>query len=284
MIRPFTSWLLPRYAAGSLPGPLRHLVQRALDRDIELAAQYDAMRRAERVMAGGAGLSAGQLDLLLAGVLEQTDAATAASARQAGGGRAWMPASLAAAAAVAFVVTGTSPSTSTTEHRGLGELTARSALMASAPLGMRVRCVVNDRVVGDATAGARQTGADLDCGQDGLLAFSTTNLATSPRHAFVVGVNDDSGERVWLAPFPRGSSARVMAPGVADELVDVLTPMASLPANVTLHLLLSDEPFTSADVENRLSAAERAAVPLKNLERLPVDVPVQARLTVHRAP
>jgi hypothetical protein len=60
--------------------------------------------------------------------------------------------------------------------------------------------------------------------------------------------------------------------------------MASLPANVTLHLLLSDEPFSSADVENRLSAAERAAVPLQNLERLPVDVPVQARLTVHRAP
>ena len=196
-----------------------------------------------------------------------------------------MPASLAAAAAVVFVVTGTSaPSTSTTEHHGLGELTARSALMASAPLGMRVRCVVNDRVVGDATAGARQTGADLDCGQDGLLAFSTTNLATSTRHAFVVGVNDDSGERVWLAPFPRGSSARVMAAGVADELVDVLTPMASLPANVTLHLLLSDEPFSSADVVNRLSAAERAAVPLQNLERLPVDVPVQARLTVHRAP
>lgn len=283
MIRPITSWLLPRYAAGSLPGPLRHLVQRALARDVELAAQYDAMRRAERVLAGGAGLSAGQLDLLLAGVLEQTDAATAATARQAAGGAAWMPASLAAAAAVVFVVTGTS-TPSTTEHRGLGELTARSALMESAPLGMRVRCVVNDRVVGDATAGARQTGGDLDCGATGLLAFSTTNLATSTRHGFVVGVNDDSGERVWLAPFPRGSSARVMAPGVADELVDVLTPMASLPANLTLHLLLSDEPFSSADVESRLSAAERAAVPLKNLERLPVDVPVQARLTVHRAP
>ena len=78
MTRFFTRWLLPRYAAGEqLPSPLRRLVRQALERDAALAAQYNAMRRAEHVIAGDPGLSAAQLDLLLAGVLEQTDAAAA---------------------------------------------------------------------------------------------------------------------------------------------------------------------------------------------------------------
>ena len=286
MTRFFTRWLLPRYAAGEqLPSPLRRLVRQALERDAALAAQYNAMRRAEHVIAGDPGLSAAQLDLLLAGVLEQTDAA-AARQRASAGAPAWMPASLAAAAAaVVFVVSG-SPSGSTgatgATGSGLGDLTARSALLAQAPLGLRVRCVHHDRVTDDATAGARQSGDDLDCAADGLLAFSTTNLATSTRYAFVIGVDDDNGDRVWLAPFPRGSAARTLQAGVTDDVIDVLSPMQGLPERLTLHLLLSDVPFTSADVESRLSAAQRASIPLKHLDRLPVDVPIQARLTVQR--
>ncbi|MBM4283308.1 MAG: hypothetical protein FJ137_22045 [Deltaproteobacteria bacterium] len=60
--------------------------------------------------------------------------------------------------------------------------------------------------------------------------------------------------------------------------------MDRLPGQVTLHVLWADAPFSGKDVARRLSAAERAAVPLGRLDRLPVDVEVQSHLTLYRLP
>ena len=290
----FTSWLLPRYATGALPTPLLSLVRRALRDDDELAACYHALRAAERC-AADRDVSAAQLELLLAGVMTSVDAAAQKSAHASA---PWMPATAAAAAAAAavlFVVVGR-PS----EAPGLGEVTARAALRAhesnagaagadghDAPAGVRVRCITArlpgaGHVTADAVAGARQSGGVLNCGEGELLAFSLTNLAARDRAVFVVGIDPATDERVWLAAFPRGSLARAVPAGTVEAVVDVLTPMAALPARLTLHVLLADAPFSSGDVEARLSAAARSAVPLRALDRLPVDVQTQARLTVQR--
>lgn len=54
--------LLSRHAGGTLPRALASLVRGALDADPSLAAAYTALRRAERVAAGGAHTSAAQRD------------------------------------------------------------------------------------------------------------------------------------------------------------------------------------------------------------------------------
>jgi hypothetical protein len=284
-MRTLAAWLLPRYAAGHLPRPLARFVRRSLAVDDELAARYDALRDAERAIAGAPALTAAQFDTLWADVLDDVEAAHAAVAPATAPStfERWGLGVVGAAACAAFVVVG-SPSTSVVDaSTGLGDVHARGAAMATEPVGVRVRCIDDDRVRDDATAGVRQRGADLECGPEALLAFSTTNLAAKPRYAFVVGV-DDEGSRVWLGPFARGSTAAAIPAGSVDVVLDRLAPMKALPEHLTLHVLFSDAPFSGDDVERRLAAAARAAVPLGRLDRLPVDVPVQSHLTLYRLP
>jgi hypothetical protein len=253
-------WLLPRYVAGALPKSLGRLVRARLDDDVELQAAYHVLRRAERPTHGG--LSAAQKELLLDAILDASAPATAPATSSS-----WwtplVPAGAAMACLALFVAVG---------HDD--DLMARGTANQP-PLGVRVRCVTNGSVVDEASAGARQTGADLDCGSDGLLAFSTTNLNDAVRYAFVVGV-DDTGHRVWLPPFDRTSVALALPAHSADALVETLAPM---PAQaVTLFVLLDDEPFSADDVEGRLVSAERNGVPLASLDKLPLDVASQGRL------
>jgi hypothetical protein len=301
-------FLLPRYAAGALPRPLARHVRRALDRDAALAAAYDALRRAERHAAGGAALSSGQLDVILDrvlgsvvdSVLEDVDDAAAAqhasSSASASSSSSWFPALGAAACAAAVLVVarpavpGPDPGPAGAgvvgEAVAVGTLQGRGAASTTGhhePLGVRIRCLDETRVRDEATAGARQRGADLECDASALLAFSTTNLAAQPRYAFVVGLDEDGG-RVWLGPFARDAAATPIPAGAVDVVLPELAPMASLPGQVTLHVLLGDAPFTGADVERRLAVAERSAVPLGRLDRLPVDVAVQSHLTLYRVP
>jgi hypothetical protein len=284
--RAIAARLLPRYASGALPGFLRRLVRDVLDADADLAARYHLLRRLERAARGDdASVSAAQEDAILAGVLEGLDrdrstVTTASSLRLS----TWCGA-IAAAAAVTFVVV--APGTDPTETVGpspLG-LQARGDL-DEAPIGLRVRCVDGSgaRVLDDATAGARQKVGALSCVDDGLLAFSLTNLSERERFVFVVGVADD-GRVVHLPPFGEDARALSVASGAVDVVVDRLAPMPVLDdAGLTLHVLVDDAPFTGADVARRLRAASVAAVPLSSLDRLPVDVDVQARLNLYRRP
>jgi hypothetical protein len=295
-MRALALWLLPRYAAGQLPRPLARFVRRALDTDDEVAVRYDALRRAERAIAGGPALSAAQLDTVLSGVLSgvldavgDVDAVASPVDHQPSPFERWGLGLVGAAACATFFVVGSpAPSSGATSEAnpstsGLGDLHARGAALAVEPVGVRVRCIDEVRVSDEATAGARQRGADLECVSSSLLAFSTTNLANQARYAFVVGVGDD-GERVWLGPFARDAPATTVPAGSVDVVLDLLVPMTALPEHLTLHVLLSDAPFSGDDVERRLAAAERAAVPLGRLDRLPVDVPVQSHLTLYRLP
>lgn len=253
-------WLLPRYVAGALPHSLGRLVRARLVDDVELQAAYHVLRRAERPVHGG--LSAAQKELLLDAILDASSAHAPATASS------WwtqlVPAGAAMACLALFVAIG---------HDD--DLVARGAAQPQAPLGVRIRCVSNGNVVDEASAGARQTGADIDCGADGLLAFSTTNLNDAVRYAFVVGV-DDSGNRVWLPPFERSSAALSLPARSADALLETLAPMPT--QALTLFVLLDDEPFSADDVEDRLSAAQRNGVPLASLDKLPLDVASQGRL------
>jgi hypothetical protein len=280
--RAIAASLLPRYASGTLPGVLRRLVQGALAADADLAARYHLLRRLERAARGeDASVSAAQEDAILAGVLEGLDregsTVTMASSLRLS---TWSGAA-AAAAAVAFVVVAPGPSAEP-DHTPIG-LQARGD-SDEAPLGLRVRCVdgSGSRVLDDATAGARQKVGSLSCVDDGLLAFSLTNLSPQERFVFVVGV-DEAGRVVSLPPFGEGAPALPVAPGAVDVVVERLAPMPVLgDGGLTLHVLVDDAPFTGADVGRRLQTANAAALPLSSLDRLPVDVEVQARLNLYR--
>jgi hypothetical protein len=283
--RAIAARLLPRYASGTLPAVLRGLVRDVLDDDADLAARYHLLRRLERAAAGDDdSVSAAQEDVILAGVLDGLDrdpstVTTASSLRLS----TWSGA-LAAAVAVAFVVVSPGPGVDPIEPSPLG-LQARGDL-DEAPLGLRVRCVdgSGSRVLDDATAGARQKVGALSCVDDGLLAFSLTNLSPHERFVFVVGVAED-GRVVYLPPFGEDARALSVASGAVDVVVDRLAPMPVLDGGgLTLHVLVDDAPFSGADIGRRLQAASVAAVPLSSLDRLPVDVDVQARLNLYRRP
>jgi hypothetical protein len=262
--------LLPAYSGGALPGPARRWMRGVVAVDVAVAAAYDLLRRAERRAAPDQGLSSGQADLLLHQLLDDgvptlSDAASASAAPSQWWGS--LAPALGAAACVGALVVGAPD-----------DLTSRG--VSADPVGVRVRCMVDNVVVDEASAGARQTGADLDCAAGGLLAFSTTNLSPRAQFTFVIGIDRDS-QPVWLPPFSSWSPAIAIPAGTTDLMAQTL---ARVPAggDLTLFVLLSDEAFDGADVERRLEAAVRAGVPLAQLERLPVDVDTQARLTVRR--
>ena len=255
--------LLPAYAGGALPPVLRRWMAAVVADDVDVAVAYDALRRLERRAAADAPLSSGQQELLLRQLLDDVTPAAPAAGRWWGS----LTPALGAAACAALLLS-----------VGDDDLRARGAKRAA--LGVHVRCVVDGAVVDEASAGARQTGADLECAPNGLLAFSTTNLSPGPQFVFVVGI-DGASKPVWLPPFSPSSTAVAIAPGSADA---VLQTLARLPAagDLTLFVLLADSPFGGSDVERRLVAAARGGVPLAQLDRLPVDVATQARLTVRR--
>ena len=144
--------LLPRYAQGSLPAPLRRFVQGHLDDDVELASRYHVLRRLERMARGpssavSADVSSAQEDLILAGVLAWLDAAPSAQASSSLQLSSWSGA-LAAAAAVVMVVVANEPTASVSSARSVSSVSSVSNLglqargdVALAPVGLRVRCL-----------------------------------------------------------------------------------------------------------------------------------------------
>lgn len=272
--------LLPRYAAGNLPGALRNWVAGRLHADGTLAAAYDALRRAERAAANGAPLSAGQLDLIEGAVLDALE--NQGAQKRSRMRTVLLPAALAAGALAVVVVA--RPPAGEDNPFGVGDLASRGAALQQHPLGMKVACVQGDVVVDSASAGARDSGDTLSCGKGGLLAFSTTNLAGETRHVFVVGVTRD-GTRRWYAPFDKTAASVAMPAGQVDALLPTLADTSTMPDDdVALFVLLSDQPFAAADVERQLAASERHGTPLGRLERLPVGVPLQGRIELVRAP
>lgn len=267
--------LMPRLVAGALPAWLAGAVHRWVREDAALSALYDAARRAE----GDDKLSAAQLDLIEALVLD------------AGGDHERLPrrlriplvagGALAATTALLFVV---AQPANDDERIRMGNLAARGQKIASAPLGVKITCLSADTksVLDEATAGARQSGARLDCPLGSVLAFSTTNLSQDARHLFIVGIAAD-GARRFYSPFDEHGAALQMKPGAADALLTTLADTKNMPKDedVSLFVLVSDETFDAAEIERQLARAESRGVPLKSVDRLPLDVPVQSRIDMH---
>jgi hypothetical protein len=270
--------LLVRLQQGTLPRWLARHTMSAISRDVELAAQYDALWRAERAASGNAdvGLSDAQKQRLWSDLAKENTTAAARLPR-------FVPiGAVSAVACAAIAVIALRSPADGIAPMPLGELSARAALVEKTPLGVRVRCLVNNDVTDDAVFGARQTGANLRCADRGILAFSTTNFADTARFAFVVGV-DAQGNRFDVAPFFSTSQAVSLGARTTDMVLNTLAPMSALSTgDITLFVLLSEQPFSGEEIAQRLDAAARSAVPLGQLERLPVDVPVQARMSIVR--
>lgn len=275
--------LLPRYASGRLAEPWASWVKQGIAEDASLTEAYTALRRAEQVAAGRA-LSAGQRDLVegaLFAALASADGAQADRARAVWSppGRRALPLLAAVACIGAFFIVQPRD-----DAFGAGDLAARGAALARDPLGVKVSCVVDERVVDSATAGARRGSDALACPAGALLAFSLTNLSPEARHVFVIGVAPDGAPRFY-APFERDAQAVRVAAGTRDEVLPVLGDTRGMPADerVSLHVLLSDRPFSATDIERQLAGAQRRGAPLASLEKLPLpDVPLQARVDMVR--
>lgn len=258
--------LLPRLAAGALSPGWARVVMGWVRSSPTLRAEYEALRAAERVLAGDRrAVSASQREMLRALILPEPAAPPRAAMPALSGARA-------AASLALFVVV---------KPAQVDDLAARSARMAEEPLGVKVSCVEANgaRVIDTATGGARQSGARLDCPKGSLLAFSTTNLAADARHLFVVGIAP-SGEPRWYAPFARDARAQPLAPGLVDQVLPVLADTRAMPDDprVSLFVLVSDRPFDGALVAEKLARSARGGLLLDRVERLPVDVPWQARI------
>ena len=73
-----------------------------------------------------------------------------------------------------------------------------------------------------------------------------------------------------------------MPAGSVDDVVDVLAP---LPRDVSaLFVLIDAAPFTGEEISRRLQEAARAKTPLSHLDKLPIDVADQGRLTIRVTP
>ena len=279
LLHPFLASLLPRYASGALPLWLARMVERALQRDPLLAHAYDALRRSER-LAAGTTLSPGHTDLLESFIFGDLAPVDRASPQRALGWASLRAASLPAAmAAASFVVFAGFATQRVDDGFSLGALTARGEALAKDAVGVKISCVSADRerVLATATGGARRRADSFTCPHGSLMAFSTTNLGAQTRHVFVLGIAE-GGERRWYAPFGRDSGSIPVAAGAVDEVLPSLADTAPMPKGpVALFVLISDTPFAAGALERELSASERR-LPLAKLPRLPVDVPLQARI------
>lgn len=266
--------LLPRLVAGTLaPSWLARVVHGWVRADATLNAEYDALRRIE-LEQQQVSLTGDQLALIERFVLAGVDGPQEAKRAR----RAWPALSgavVAACIAVFFVIRTPGGSVGV-----VGDLAARGRAMATSPLGLKVSCVDGEqrRVLDEATAGARQSGGRLSCPRGDLLAFSTTNLGKETRHFFVLGVSAD-GSRHLFSPFE--GMALPVSSGTVDAPLSRVNETASLlDEEMALFVFISDEPFSARSVEQQLDDAERQGIPLSRIDRLPVDVPVQARIDV----
>jgi hypothetical protein len=277
--------LLPSLAAGTLSPFWTTTARRWVAASPELSAEYEALRRAEHVASGHSQpLSAAQRDvvraMLFASLDASLDAPGADHAHTTSHAASHRPAlvsgiagALACASLALFVVV--APDVSVED-----DLRARGAKIEKDAVGVKVTCLAADgsRVLDSATAGARQSGARLSCTHGALLAFATTNLGAEERHIFVVGIGP-GGEPRWYAPFGKDGAAQRAQPGEVDVVLPLLADTRTMPADdaVTLHVLVSDEAIDGESLARQLA---RATLPLDKLDRLPVDVPVQARIDV----
>lgn len=273
--------LLPRYSAGRLPPWLAGVVRQGLHESPDLAEAYTALRRAERGLTSASprpATSVAQRELLEDGLFARLPEPAPAERPASLWGRALpsLPVLAAAASVGLFVVVAADPE----EGFSTADLAARGVALSEHPLGVRVSCVADERVVDDATAGARRASDRLECPRSGLLGFSLTNLSAQARWVFVVGVAPDGATR-WYAPFERGGVAFEAGAGADNQVLPALGVLGGMPSDprVTLHVLLSDRPFSGADVERQLEAARGRGTPLGALDRLPLaDIPLQARI------
>lgn len=264
--------LLPRLVAGALSPGWARLVMGWVRGSPSLLAQYEALRAAERVAVGDRqALSAAQRAVLLALIVPEPVEPPRAFAPALSGALA------ATSLALFFLV----------KPPADGDLAARTARLAEEPLGVKVSCVdaQEGRVLAIATGGARQTGARLACPKGSLLGFTTTNLASDVRHLFVVGIAPGGALR-WYAPFSRDAHAHRLAPGHAGEVLRTLADTRPMPddASVSLFVLVSDRPFDGRVVEEKLERSIARGLLLDRLDRLPIDVPWQARIDMQMAP
>jgi hypothetical protein len=124
----------------------------------------------------------------------------------------------------------------------------------------------------------------LTCPDDGLLAFSLTNLGARPSHVFVIGVNRQ-GELRWYAPFDGAAASVRVEPDTVDAPVGVAAALAGMAREerVTLYALFSPVPLSAHELRARLSSAQRRGTLTSALERLPVDVEHQAHIELVRS-
>ena len=277
---PKLSWpkraLLSRLLAGTLPPKLASRLHQSIARDPEWLSAYDVLRQAERRAAGNVDVTEAQVALFERIVVAQ--AAATAPSRTAP--RAALGLALAAAAAVAVFIAVPRPS-----EEGWA---TRSASPHDSKIGVRVRCLVSaprgTRLLSESVLSPEQRPAQLSCPSDGLLAFSVTNLASAPRHVFLVGIGARNELR-WYAPFePQAGSVQVGA-GEVDRVLETLAELKGLPAEerVTLFALFSDEPVDGVSLEARLKDARARGIPLSKVDRLPVGVQLQARAELRAA-
>lgn len=311
MTRRLASWLLPYYAGARLPKPLRRWMNQALREDPVLAQHYASLRQLERKVARHDGLSDAQRNLLCANLFDALEITASEQKIQAqptpqrgrfpNWGFQFSPVAMAVAALLLFAFLPNFPPTKGDvsddtsawmdgfRARGThGEL-ASSALppemqtsQGHVALGMRVRCVQGSAVMAEAVVGARQPETRLDCGEDGLLAFSGTNLSQKPQYAFVLGIGKDNSI-LWLPPFSEGSAATELPAKSVDEVLSQLTPMTTLSDRVdSLLILFSDRPFAGTHLQRQINELNRRALPLAQMAELPLDYPVQARIKVRK--
>jgi hypothetical protein len=110
----------------------------------------------------------------------------------------------------------------------------------------------------------------LACPHGDLLSLSLTNLETQPFYVFVIGMSD-AGELRFVSPFDEDSLARLAAPGVIDQPLEVLADTGALPPDpsLTLFALFAATPLHGADIARTLRDARTHGTAVHALARLP---------------
>lgn len=262
--------LLSRLLAGSLPPALAARLHRRLARDPAWLSAYEGLRRAERQAAGAVDITEQQLALFERIVVAEASQQAPVEVRASRGAVFGLAAAAAAVAVFAALPTGRDDDWAT-----------RGVTAAGPKVGLKVRCLSADertpRLVSESVLSPEQVPGALDCPEDGVLAFSVTNLDEAPRHVFLVGVNEKDEIR-WYAPFEASGRSVAVRAGEVDRVLETLAELDDLPKErVTLFALFADAPLDGAALEARLKDARTRGLPLSRLDRLPVGVPLQAR-------
>ena len=252
--------LVARLVEGRLPAFVAARVRARVFSDAAWAAHYHELRVAERALAGGASLSAGQMSSLLEHVLTspvlsgghpQTPVLpttpSAAPVRARSSRVQLFAVAGALACAAIFVVVGRAPSAS--DRAGQDELHARGNGAAKA--GVHVRCVDAARahVLSESDV---KDGAHLTCVTGGLLAFSGTNTTGATLYVSGVAV-DDLADNASMFELPLAGDGPVAIPaGGVDVPLKNGFPLDQQPRRIHVSARLvsaADAPKTAGSPE-----------------------------------